>query len=149
VSRIPATTLVRLAPDRAAAELAAEAGPEWTRRFLDALEREVRTAPLERLCATWDLSGAAAARLFGVSRQAFAKWLESGPPPERSAAVADLDAATELLVRHVKRERIPAVVRRPASRLQGRSLLELAQQGRTAEVRDAVREMFDLRRVQP
>ena len=142
-------TLLRLAPDRAAAELAAEAGPEWTRRFLDALEREVRVTPLQRLCATWDLSGAAAARLFGVSRQAFAKWLDAGPPPERAAAVADLDAATELLMRHLKRERIPAVVRRPASRLHGRSLLELAQEGATSEVREAVREMFDLRRVQP
>ena len=129
--------------------MAAEAGPEWTRRFLGALEREVRVAPLQRLCATWDLSGAAAARLFGVSRQAFAKWLEHGPPPERAASVADLDAAPEVLLRHVKWDRIPAVVRRPAANLQGRSLVELAEAGSTAEVRDAVRAMFDLRRVQP
>ena len=61
----------------------------------------------------WDLSQAAAARRFHVSRQAFAKWLRQGAPAERATAVADLAAATDLLVRHLKRDRIPAVVRRP------------------------------------
>jgi hypothetical protein len=49
----------------------------------------------------------------------------------------------------VKRERIPAVVRRPAEDLGGRSLYELASEGRHADVREAVATMFDLRQVQP
>ena len=57
--------------------------------------------------------------------------------------------ATDLLDRRVKRERIPAVVRRSAANLGGRSLLDLAYSGRYREVRDAVAAMFDLRRVQP
>lgn len=63
--------------------------------------------------------------------------------------MAALAAATELLDRHVKRERIPAVVRRPAANLGGTSLYEMALAGRHKDVRDAVAEMFDLRRVQP
>jgi hypothetical protein len=64
-------------------------------------------------------------------------------------ALAELDAATDLLERRVKRERIPAVVRRPAEILGGRSLLEMVLSGGHAEVRDAVSRMFDLRRIQP
>ena len=67
----------------------------------------------------------------------------------RTAAIADLAAATDLLDRYVKRERIPAVVRRKAERLGNRSLLEIAQRGDTRAVADHVAEMFDLRRVQP
>jgi hypothetical protein len=95
------------------------------------------------------LSNAEAARLFGVSRQAFSKWLESGVPADRVPAVADLAAATDLLDRRIKRERIPAVVRRTSPLLQGRSLLEMAEAGEHAAVRAAVASMFDLRRVQP
>ncbi|MEJ2218102.1 MAG: hypothetical protein P8099_15950 [Gemmatimonadota bacterium] len=54
-----------------------------------------------------------------------------------------------MLERRVKRERIPAVVRRPAAVLGGRSLYDLAREGRHAEVRHAVVAMFDVRRVQP
>jgi hypothetical protein len=61
----------------------------------------------------------------------------------------DLAAATDELDRRVKRERIPAVVRRPASDLGGRSLLDLALDNRHVEVREAVARMFDLARVQP
>jgi len=87
--------------------------------------------------------------MFGVSRQAVSKWFGNGIPAERAETLADLDAATDLLARKVKRERIPAVVRRSAQRLAGASLLELAEEGRHREVLEAVREMFDLRRIQP
>ena len=63
--------------------------------------------------------------------------------------IASEITATDLLDRRVKRERIPAVVRRPATKLGGCSLLDLAFSGRHAEVREAVAAMFDLRRVQP
>jgi len=87
--------------------------------------------------------------MFGVSRQAVAKWMSDGVPPDRQVHLAELDSATELLERYVRPERIPAIVRRAAPALSGKSLLDLASQGQTAEVLEVVREMFDLRRVQP
>lgn len=122
---------------------------EWLRAVTDELDRAVRVNPLERLTRLWGLSNAEAARMFGVSRQAFSKWFDNGVPSDRATAVADLGAATDLLDRRIKRERIPAVVRRPAALLEGRSLYDLAREGRHAEVRRAVTEMLDLRRVQP
>src|SRR5262249_29957312 len=63
--------------------------------------------------------------------------------------IASLAAATDLLDRHVKRERIAAVVRRPATQLGGCSLLEMAGAGRYAEGHAAGESMFDLRRIPP
>lgn len=133
-----AKRLIAEAPDR-----------DWLRTLVDDLDRDLRTNPLERLLALWDLSATDAGRAFGVSRQALSKWRRSGVPADRLPPLMDLAAATDLLDRHVKRERIPAVVRRPAPRLGDRSLLEMALEGEHAEVRDAVARMFDLRRVQP
>jgi len=144
-----AVPLTEMTPEEAAAVLARDADTAWTRRFVDELDRAVRTEPLERFVELWGLSNAAAARLFGVSRQAFSKWLRTGPPAARSTAVADLAAATDMLDRYVKRERIPAVVRRPASNLGDRSMIDLIADGETRTVRDAVAAMFDLRRIQP
>lgn len=143
------TNLLDLSPREAAAALSADADDAWARSFLAELDRRLRRRPLEQLVELWGLSGAGAARIFGVSRQAFAKWLDAGPPPDRAAETADLAAATDILARYLKRERIPAVVRRSAPALGNRSLLELAQGGQTRQVLERVREMFDLRRVQP
>ena len=138
-----------LSPKDAASVLLDAVDSLWARRLVDELDRAVRTEPLERFVELWDLSNAGAARVFGVSRQAFSKWLVAGPPAARAAAIADLSAATDILDRHVKRERIPAVVRRQAPALGDRSILEMAQAGETDAVARAVRDMFDLRRVQP
>jgi hypothetical protein len=138
-----------MTPQAAAATIAAAADPDWTRQFVDELDRAVRTDPLERFTELWGLSNSAAAGIFGVSRQAFSKWLKTGAPSARAGAVADLAAATDLLDRYVKRERIPAVVRRNAPILGGRSLLDLAGDGETRRVTEAVEQMFDLRRIQP
>ncbi|MHB8452889.1 MAG: hypothetical protein ACYDAQ_20900 [Mycobacteriales bacterium] len=141
--------LLDLSPEQAATALLASATDDWTLRFRGELDRQGRSGPLRRLMNVWDLSGTAAARLFGVSRQAWAKWLHSGVPPERAVAVADLAAATDVLDRYVRRDRIPAVVRRPAEQLGGRSLLDLAEAGEHRAVLLATRWMFDLRRIQP
>ena len=138
-----------MTPKAAAATIAAAADPDWTRQFVDELDRTVRTDPLERFVELWGLSNSAAAGVFGVSRQAFSKWLKTGVPVVRTDAVADLAAATDLLDRYVKRERIRAVVRRPAPVLGDGSLLDLASNGQTRRVAEAVEQMFDLRRVQP
>jgi hypothetical protein len=143
------SALRRLDPAAAALAVTSSADDAWTLEFLEALETRVRTRPLERLMATWDLSAAATGRLFGVSRQAVAKWRGSGVPDDRAVALADLVAATDVLERYVRRDRIPAVVRRPADVLGGQSLLEIAEEGRFADVRRGVATMLDLRRVAP
>jgi hypothetical protein len=136
-------------PTELARQLAPSPDDPWAQDLLRALEERVRLAPLERLMSTWDLTAAGAARVFGVSRQAVAKWRGSGVPEDRLVALGDLAAATDVLERYVRRDRIPAVVRRHADLLGGRSLLELAEEGRHAEVRRAAHDMVDLRRVQP
>jgi hypothetical protein len=139
----------RVAPEDMARDLVGSADPDWIRHLVDALDREVRTEPLRRLVKLWDLSNAAAARLFGVSRQAFSKWLAGGPPAERADDVARVAAITDLLDRYVRRERIPAVVRRPAPVLAGRSIIEMLETGEYAGAASKVGFMFDLRRLQP
>ena len=115
-----------------------EDDPRWFDRFSEALDRRRSGHEL----TVWNLNRSEAGASFGVSRQALTKWLDGGVPEERAAAVADLSAATDLLVRHLRRERIPAVVRRPAPALGGRSLLDLLGTGDTAAVLRACREMF-------
>ncbi len=77
-----------------------------------------------------------------MSRQAVGKWLRQGAPSDRAGAVADLSAATDLLVRHLERDRIPAVVRRPIPALGGESLVALWGRGETRTVLAACRDMF-------
>lgn len=137
------------APEELARELLAKADTDWVRDLVDALDREVRVDPLRRLLALWDLSNAAAARIFGVSRQAFSKWLRAGPPADRVDDVTEVDNITSLLDRYVKRERIPAVVRRPAARLDGKSLIETLEGGAYRRAAEMMAETFDIRRLQP
>ncbi len=137
------------APHDVAERLAAEApSTAWLRALTDDLDRRLRASEIDRLMRLWALSAGDVARIFGVSRQAISKWRHTGIPAERMPAVADLATATDLLDRYVKRERIPAVVRRSAEVLGGRSLLDVALEQKYEEVRVAVTGMFDLRRVQ-
>lgn len=140
---------VSIAPEELANELIDSADADWLRGLVDALDRRVRTEPLRRLTTLWDLSNAAAARIFGVSRQAFSKWLATGPPADRVDDVTAVDDITTLLDRYVKRERIPAVVRRQSPRLGDTSIVERLENGHYEETAEAVRSMFDLRRIQP
>src|SRR5215210_3634926 len=99
------------------------ASPGWMNRFLTELDHIAERGQLARVLDVWSLSMAEVGRMFGVSRQAVDKWLSRGVPEQRRPAVADLAAVTDLLVRYLKRDRIPAVVRRPAERLEGSSML--------------------------
>jgi predicted transcriptional regulator len=129
--------------DAASKIVAAHAGQrDWLDRFAAELDRRRAASALARTLAVWQLSQSDAARLFGVSRQAVSKWLEQGVPVERAETVANLAAATDLLVRYLQRERIPAVVRRVAPALGGRSLLDLLGAGKSREVLEACRGMF-------
>lgn len=139
-----------LDPRQAAAELVAAHRGEgsWLEEFADYLDKHRAGQSLSRTLSVWDLNQSQAARLFGVSRQALNKWLEHGVPSERAEAIADLAASTDLLVRYLKRDRIPAVVRRPVAALQNRSLLDLIEDGDTTTLLEACRAMFLFDRAQ-
>ncbi|MEO1574308.1 MAG: hypothetical protein AAFU65_05035 [Pseudomonadota bacterium] len=135
--------IAHLSPKEAAAQLASGRDDVWLDRFSAHLDRQRSGQSLERMLTVWGLSQADAARLFGVSRQAIGKWLSQGVPTDRAVAIADLSAATDVLVHHLKRDRIAAVVRRAAPALDDRSLLDMVGEGRAAEVLLACRRMFD------
>lgn len=67
----------------------------------------------------------------------------AGGPSERIETVANLAAATNLLVRYLKPDRVPATVRRNASHLGDRSLLDLVATGDSHRVLEVCRAMFD------
>lgn len=114
----------------------------WLDDFAEQLDRRRNADALKRILSVWDLNQSEAALVFGVSRQAISKWFESGVPAERAIVIAELGAATDLLVRHLKRDRIAAVVRRPAARLGERSLLDLLLAHDYHSVLLACRSMF-------
>jgi len=114
----------------------------WLDAFTERLDRLRGGASFGRTIEVWGLSQADAARLFGVSRQAVGQWLRQGAPSDRAGPMADLSAATDLLVRHLERDRIRAVVRRPIPALGGESLVVLWGRGETRTVLAACRDMF-------
>jgi predicted transcriptional regulator len=142
------TAMTAADPERAAAALvSADAG--IAARLAQYLERHLSAEPLDRFERVWQLSSSQAATVFGVSRQAYAKWRSGGIPAERRVDVQLADEATATLLAHVKIDRIPVVVRRPSPSLGGRSLLDVARANDLEAVRDEVEAVFDLRRVQP
>ncbi|MGB0114623.1 MAG: hypothetical protein WBP59_15505 [Ilumatobacteraceae bacterium] len=119
------------------------------RKIVDRLDHELNASPLQRTMRLWDLTATQIGQMFGISRQAASKWLADGPPATRRDQVAALGAATDLLDQWVKRERIPAVVRRPVAVLDGRTRLEVALAGEFEALRDELRDTFDLTRIAP
>ena len=145
-----AGTADALDPEEAAEQtfLAHRHDGEWLDAFVASLDRRRAAEAFTRTTETWGLSQAEAARGLGVSRQAIGKWRRRGVPPDRAGSVADLAAATDLLVHHLKRDRIPAVVRRPIPALDGASLVDLLGRGDTRAVLAACRDMFRFDRIQ-
>jgi len=135
-------------PRMLAAEILTEHGDDraWLDTFSEALETRRNGDSLGRILAVWGMSQTDAGDAFGVTRQAVSKWLAAGAPSERAVAIGDLAAATDLLVRHLSRDRIPAVVRRPAANLGGRSLLDILAADGARAVLDACEEMFAFER---
>ncbi len=133
-----------LAPATAVAQLIDAHGSDasWLDAFADAFERQRSGHELERILRVWGLSQTEAGHMFGVTRQAVAKWLDQGVPSERAVKIADVGAATDLLVRHLKRDRIHAVVRRVAPALGGLSLMAVFATGDTSRLLKLTRAMF-------
>ena len=137
-----AAKLMDLAPGEAARVLVQNADEAWLTELQRLLDQRRAHADLDRILGVWNLSQSDAAELFGVTRQAISKWRAQGVPTSRIDALANLSAATDILVCYLKRDRIPAVVRRPSDGLGGRSLLELVAAGRSEDVVLACRRMF-------
>jgi predicted XRE-type DNA-binding protein len=137
-----AEKLMDLAPGEAARVLVQNADEAWLAELQRSLDQWRAHADLDHILGVWNLSQSDAAELFGVTRQAISKWRAQGAPTSRIDALADLSAATDILVRYLKRDRIPAVVRRPSDELGGRSLLDLVGAGRFEDVLGACRRMF-------
>ena len=136
------TALSHLDPREAAARLLAEHDDAWVVRLTDELDRHLGGRQLERVMRLWHLSRAELGQLFGVSRQAVSRWITSGVPADRAPQVADVEAITDLLDHHLKRDRIPAVVRREAPQLDGTSLFDLVASGRHQDALRRTRQMF-------
>ena len=139
-----AATIRNLNPDEAAEQILAAHGHEsdWLDAFAESLDRRRASRSFARTIEVWGLSQTEAARLLGVSRQAIGKWLRQGIPPERASEISNLAAATDLLLRYLKRARIPAVVRRPIRALDGMSLTDLLGRRDTQTLLSACRTMF-------
>lgn len=136
------SALAELDPRDAAARLVAEHDEDWVATLTDELDRQLSGRHLERVVRLWGLSRKELGELFGVSRQAVSKWISGGVPADRTEQVADVEAITDLLDRYLKRDRIAAVVRRRAPRLDGSSLIELVSAGRSGDALRLTREMF-------
>ena len=139
-----ATAILDSNPEEAAEQIFAAHRHEgtWLDAFTQSLDRRRAGESLERTLRVWGMSQAEVARLLGVSRQAVGKWRAQGAPAARAKPLADLAAATELLVRYLKRDRIPAVVRRQIPALGGVSLMDLLARGDTDSLLLACRDMF-------
>jgi predicted transcriptional regulator len=142
------TTVRELSPEEAAEQIYAAHAHEgaWLDAFAESLDRRRASRSFARTMEVWGLSQSEAAHLFGVSRQALGKWLRQGIPTERTRAISDLAAATDLLVHYLKRDRIPAVVRRPAHALEEASLMDLLTRGDTRTLLATCRDMFRFER---
>ena len=132
------TSMLKMPPSRVAEVLVQghARDPEWLDEFADALDRKRQGRALERVLDVWGLSQSEAGRRF------------EGIPAERVETVAALSAATDLLVHHLKRDRIPAVVRRSAPAMGDKSLLDMLAAGKHDEIVNACRAMFDFSAVQ-
>jgi predicted transcriptional regulator len=145
-----ATSSVALAesPSAVAADILAAHRDDraWLDAFAEAFDERRNGDALAHVLDVWGLSRTDAGEAFGVTRQAVSKWLAAGAPSDRAVAIADLAAATDILVRHLARDRIPAVVRRPAPNLGGRSLLDVLSGDGSRAVLEACEAMFAFER---
>lgn len=125
--------------------------PAWTlsddeaMRFYRAVGDELARgrSPLDRVASVLGVSRTELAQLFGVRRQAIEQWEARGVPGERQEKLATLDAIVDLLTAKLKADRIPGVVRRPASAYGDESILGAITAGNEALVLDELRNAFD------
>ena len=124
-----------------------ENNERWLASFTEQLHKRLPAASMAKVLGVWNLTGQEAATGFGVSWQTLERWLRDGVPSDVAEPVADLSAATDLLVHYLKADRIPSVVRRPIKRLDGKSLMDLFSEGEMRSILKACRAMFQFENV--
>lgn len=129
-------------------EAASETEPTHLEELM-ALVIETQTNDLERAVCVLGLSNSEAAQMFGVSRQAFGKWITHGAPPKRLPDVAALIDTEQLLVDMIKPDRIPMVMRRKAPKYGNKSLIEIATTESMSAMYETAYDSLNLRRVWP
>lgn len=110
---------------------------------LASIELERHLPPLRRIAEVFDLNDTELAKLFGVRRQAVAQWLEGEIPKARLPKLYTLVSIADKLEDNLKRDRIPAVIRRRAREYGGLNMLEMIEQDRHEELLEKVRASFD------
>ena len=119
-----------------------EDSDHWLDSFAEQLFKRLPGVGLKRILGVWSLDGQEAADGFGISEETLGVWLGRGVPADVAEPLANLSAATDLLLHYLKADRIPAVVRRPAESLGGKSLVDLYSERDTAGILEACRDMF-------
>lgn len=114
----------------------------WLESFAEEFCRRLPSVSLSKVLGVWNLAGQEAADGFGVSQETLGGWLEHGVPADHAEPLANLSAATDVLLHYLKANRIPAVVRRPADLLGGKSLMDLYSERDTVGILEACRSMF-------
>lgn len=114
----------------------------WLGRFADQLHKRLPSVSLTKVIRVWNLATHEAAAGFDVSCEMLEQWIKEGVPGDRMERLSEVAAATDVLLHYLKAERIPAVVRKPIKRLDGRSLLDLYSDGKSGQVLEQCRSMF-------
>ena len=123
-----------------------ESETTWLETFSEQWNRRLPSISLARTLQVWNLNEDEAAEIFGVRSRTVKQWLDQGIPSEMEQRLSDIAAATDLLIHYLKRDRIPAVVRRPIDSLGGRSLMTLLSDRDTRGVLETCRNMFEFER---
>ncbi len=116
---------------------------------LDAFRRNVTRAlshdeqDLERIQRIFGLNITDLGRLFGVTRQAVTQWQSTEIPAARREKVSAVGSIADLLDSHLKTDRVPGVVRRPATAYGGLTILGMIEENRQDAVLEQVRSSFD------
>ena len=98
-----------------------EYNERWLGTFADQLHRRLPSVSLTKILRVWNLRNQEAADGFGVSSEMLEEWIKDGVPSHGVKRLSDLSAATDVLLHYLKPDRIPAVVRKPIGRLDGKS----------------------------
>jgi DNA-binding transcriptional regulator YiaG len=128
-----------VSPTSLAETVLSESTPE---RVADAAEG-IAGAAITRVRSVFGVNRTELARLFGVRRQAVAQWETRSVPAERQEKLATLEAIVDVLTAKLELDRIPGVLKRPASAYGGRSILEAIADDEQALVLDQLRAAFD------
>ena len=86
--------------------------------------RRLNGTDLEQIRNAFGISEVELGALFGVTRQAIAKWRKHGVPFDRSAEVDRVRQLAEYFHRRFRSERVPQIVRNPGRGLHGKSVLD-------------------------